>query len=433
MLKPTKSVPLRLAGIGCGARTRAYLSLAAAMPDKYAVVGAADPIQERVDRVRRECGNRPGFRSFRDDTELLAAGKFADVVVIGTQDNYHVEPCVAAMEAGYDVLLEKPVATNLQDLFRLEKRARALGRKVLVCHVLRYTPFYRKVKGIVNSGRLGSVMTINATEGVGAWHHAHSYVRGHWGVVRKASPMILAKSCHDLDIISWLMDSPCEMISSFGGLSYFRRENAPCDAPPRCADGCPVGDSCIYNALRYITDKSNWLGFVFDHADNAKPSEIREWLSRSPWGRCVYQCENTAVDHQVASMVFQNQATATFSMTAFEHGRHIEIFGTAGRLRAGAAVKRLSGHDIEVRDHESEAAEFIDLTGPHGDYAGHGDGDAALISALYDEMSHTSSDDMATSLKASLESHVLAFAAEEARRTGATVSMDSFVSDAAVE
>jgi predicted dehydrogenase len=232
------SKPLTLVGIGCGGRTRTYCDLAAKQPHRYQVVAAADPDAERVDLVRASSRN-PGFRGFASADACFAAGKLGDVAIIGTQDAYHVEPALKALELGYDLLLEKPVAPDPADVLRIRDTAARLGRRVLVCHVLRYSPFYVKVKELVASGVLGEIVTIDAREGVWDFHQAHSYVRGHWAKTKDCSPMIIAKSCHDLDIISWLVDKPCARVSSFGSLRHFTPANRPAGAPARCTPGCP--------------------------------------------------------------------------------------------------------------------------------------------------------------------------------------------------
>ncbi len=407
--------PLSLVGIGCGGRTRTYMGLASKCPELYRIAGAADPVADRLDLLEKECGFPAGFRRFASDKELLAADRFADVAIIGTQDAYHVEPCIAAMEKGYDILLEKPIATDVDGILRVQSAAERLGRKVLVCHVLRYTPFYRKAREIVTSGRLGEIVSINATEGVGTFHQAHSYVRGHWSVAERATPMIIAKCCHDLDIILWLMGDHCTSVSSFGGLHYFTSANAPEGAPARCTDGCPHAKDCPYDAHHYAGKyRSSWLSYVYDKAATASDEDILQWLSRSPWGRCVYHCDNTAVDRQVVAMEFARGGTATLTMTAFENGRHLEIFGTKGVLRGGEAVRAMTGADMIVREHGSEP-EPIHLQTLEGGYDGHGGGDMGLVRALHEEMNTRNA--MTSSLAASVESHLIGFAAELARRT----------------
>lgn len=416
--------PLRLAAIGCGGRTRTYFELAAQQPELYQVVAAADPIPARLALARAVSGN-PDFRGFSTGEELLAQARLADVMIIGTQDQHHVAPCIGAMEKGYDILLEKPVAPTPGEVLAIERRATALGRRVLVCHVLRYTAFYGAVREIVASGALGDVVTLNASEGVGAWHQAHSYVRGHWSVVEKATPMILAKSCHDLDILSWIVDRPCEAVSGFGSLSHFTSANAPEGAPARCADGCPVADTCPYDANRYLGQHRTWLGYVLPDP-RAEEAAIRTWLRDSPWGRCVYRCDNTAVDHQVVAMEFQGGITATFTMTAFDEGRNIEIMGTKGSLRGGHAVKLSSGADIIVRDHAKGTETRHHIAADVGGYDGHGGGDAGLVRALAAEFGNPNPAAMRSSIQRSVQSHLMAFAAEEARLHGTLVRMDAF-------
>lgn len=409
------SPTLRLVGIGCGGRTRTYMSLASQFPELYTIMGAADPIAERLTLLEKECGYPLGFQRFASDEELLAKDRFADIAIIGTQDAYHLEPCIAAMEKGYDILLEKPIATNVDTIIQIQTAAERLGRKVLVCHVLRYTPFYRKAREIVASGILGDIVSINATEGVGNWHQAHSFVRGHWSVSERATPMIIAKCCHDLDILVWLMNDRCTQVASFGDLRYFTSAQAPKDAPQRCTDGCPHAGECSYDAHLYLTKHRNsWLTYIYDQATTASDEEIIDWLRKSPWGRCVYHCDNTAVDRQVVAMNFARGGCATLTMTAFEDGRHLEIFGTKGVLRGGDAVRAMTGADMTVRELGKDHT-LIHLETMKGGYDGHGGGDMGLILALHQEMKTT--EGMTSSLAVSIESHLIGFAAEKARLT----------------
>jgi predicted dehydrogenase len=324
------------------------------------------------------------------------------------------------MEKGYDLVLEKPVATTAADVRRIHEAAQRLGRKVLVCHVLRYTPFYRKAKEIVASGVLGDLVCMHATEGVDPWHQAHSYVRGHWAVTGRSSPMIIAKSCHDLDIILWLMNDRCVRVSSFGSLNFFTPREAPTGAPRRCTDGCPQAGVCFYDAHRYLGDKRQWLEYVFDGARTADDAEILAWLATSPWGRCVYHCDNDAVDRQVVAMEFARGGTAVLTMTAFSSGRDLEIFGTRGVLRGGEAIKSETGFDFVLQPHGGQPQRFS-VEVPDGGYEGHGGGDSGFVDALYEEMRSRTPEAMTTSLSTSVESHYLGFAAEESRLGGKMV------------
>lgn len=416
---------LSLAAIGCGGRTLTYTSLAAQMPALYEVAAAADPRPERVERIRA-VSNNPGFRAFRDDADILAADRLADIMIIGTQDSDHFGPCKRAMEKGYDILLEKPIATRPDEVLELARIADRLGRRVLVCHVLRYTPFYRKVREVIDSGAIGDIVTVNAIEALGPWHQAHSYVRGHWAVTGQSSPMIIAKSCHDMDMLSWLVGSRCESLSSFGSLSYFTARNAPAGAPARCTDGCPAAATCDFNAMLYATRERGWLGSVYDAEPGAPAGQIRSWLATSPWGRCVYRCDNTAVDHQVVSMRFANAVTATFTMTAFDAGRCIEVYGTKGFL-TGRTERQTEGADIVLIDHHTYNRTRWNIRALPGGYAGHGGGDPGLVMALHAEMTRPDAAAMESSIQRSVESHMMGFAAEESRLTGRTVSLADYV------
>lgn len=419
---------LKLAGIGCGGRTRTYLELAARQPDRYEIVAAADPLPERVARIHAVSGN-PDFRAFKNDHDFFAEPKMADVVIIGTQDNYHVEPCLAALERGYDVLLEKPIATRLEEVIRLEQAVARSGRRVMICHVLRFTPIYRKIKQLLAGGVIGEIVALDANEGVGPFHQTHSYVRGHWAVTEKATPMIIAKCCHDMDILGWLVDKPCRRISSFGSLRHFTAAAAPPGAPSRCSGGCPHLATCPYNAYHYYSKyRDHWFSYIHDDAATMTPEAFEEWLNVSPWGRCVYHCDNTAVDRQTVMLDFEDGIVATFTMTAFDEGRSLTVRGTKGRLVAGDLARRLSGHDIVVDSFIDGSTTLHDVTIEEGGYETHAGGDAGLMQALFDEMTRNDPAEMSTSIHRSVASHVLGFAAEASRQSGTTIDVRDFYS-----
>lgn len=423
---------MTIAGIGCGSRTRTYMKLAMEYPERFRIVAAADPVRVRAEQVRDFApeAERAEVRIFKDAEEFLSQPKMADMVIIGTQDDYHFEPCKKALELGYDVLLEKPIAKTLREALELRDLAAKLGRRVAICHVLRYTPFYNTIRNIIRSGALGDIMTFNANEGVGAWHFGHSFVRGHWGNSRTSTPMIVAKCCHDMDILHWLLDRPCEQVSSFGELSFFRKESLVAPRPERCTDWTgPIGED-PWDARKYITDEScrRWLRMVMDGVDTATDEDIMEWLKTSRWGRDAFQCEdNDQPDHQVAIMNFKGGITGTFTMTAFEEGRHIEIYGTKAKLRAGAFYKENGPGEITITEHFTKKISQVEVEERCGGYAGHGGGDWGLVSNLYDDM-RTVADTtlMTTPIEASAHSHVIAFAVEHARRTGQVVRLDEF-------
>jgi predicted dehydrogenase len=421
----TTARPLRLACIGCGARAQTYTTLSVRQPERFQIVAGADPVAERVDKVRRISG-RADFRGFANAEALLAAGQLADVMIVATQDNDHYRHCLGALQAGYHVLLEKPISTSVQHVLEIERLARTANRRVMVCFVLRFASFYRKVKELIQSGILGEIASIQANEGVMPWHQAHSFVRGHWSVAGTSSPMIISKCCHDTDIVHWLVGRRCLRVASFGSLEFFRPERAPANVPARCTDGCPVGETCAYNALRYTTDmRAAWLPMVFDRAADAGTDEIVAWLRSSPWGRCVYRCDNDAVDRQVLALEFEGGVTGTFTMTAFEHGRHIEIYGTRGVLKGGETYRKHFGAHLVFFPHEGEPVRYT-VQAEDGGYELHGGGDPGLVNALYDEMTKPPEAPLAAGLDSTVHSHLIGFAAEEARLTGRTVNIDEF-------
>ncbi len=421
---------LDLAGIGCGSRTRTYMKLAMEMPDKYRIVAAADPVPVRTEAVRDFApeSERADVKMFASADEILAQPKLADVAIIGTQDDYHFEPCKKALELGYNVLLEKPISKTLREALILRDLTNELNRRVAVCHVLRYTPFYRTLKKIIESGEIGEIMTFNANEGVGAWHFAHSFVRGHWGNSKTSTPMIVAKCCHDMDILYWLMGRKCVSVASFGELSFFTKATLNEARPDRCVDWTtPVGED-PYDARKYATaeDAKRWLGMVYDRYETASEDEIYEWLKTSPWGRDAMQCDNDQPDHQVSIMKFEGGLTGTFTMTAFEEGRHIEIYGTKGKIRAGVFYKNNGPGEISVTPHFGGETRVVELEDSDAGYQGHGGGDWGLMCALYDDMLNVPVEKMTTSIQDSAHSHVMAFATEHARRTGQVVDLAEF-------
>jgi predicted dehydrogenase len=418
----TPSKPLTLACTGCGARAQTYTQLAARRPDRFRIVAGADPVPERVEKIRRTSGH-PDFRGFPSAEAMLAQPKLADVMLVATQDNSHFEFCRRALQLGYDVLLEKPIATTAAQVLEIERLANAANKRVMVCFVLRFAAFYRKVKEIIDSGAVGELVSIQANEGVNPWHQAHSFVRGHWSVAGRSSPMILSKCCHDTDIVHWLVGRRCTRIASFGTLEFFRPERAPAGVPTRCTDGCPVGETCPYNSLRYAGDQRfPWLTMVYDRAQEATPGEITDWLRTSPWGRCVYRCDNDAVDRQVLAMQFEGGVTGTFTMTAFATGRHLEICGTKGVLKGGESYRQHFGAHLILLPHEGEAVRFT-VQDEQGGYELHGGGDAGLVNALYDEMTKPPGAPLEAGLESTVHSHLIAFAAEESRLTGRVVDL----------
>ena len=288
---------------------------------------------------------------------------------------------------------------------------------------MRYTPFYKKVKEIIDSGRLGEIVSISAVEGVDPWHQSHSFVRGHWAVTEDSTPMIVAKSCHDMDILHWLTSSKFENIASFGRISYFDKAHAPENSPEKCIDGCPASESCLYDAQTYKTKNKEWLTYLLPNGDKMTDSEIDKWLKESKWGRCAFKCDNTAVDHQVLSFEFESGATGTFTMSAFNYGRQLQILGTKGTLYGWAIEKLSTDADIMIRDHLTRDIERINIKIDNEEgYGHHGGGDYGLMHDFYDDFTSQSG----SKIGSAMHSHIAAFAAEKARVEGKVVNVDEY-------
>lgn len=407
--------PLQIAIVGCGSRGRTYARIAASFGERYRITAAADPVAQRREEVANLAVSR-GIRAFNTAEELIAVGASADVLIIATQDADHYEHAEAALRAGYDVLLEKPAAETLERCEALDALAHSLNRRIGLCFVLRHTPFYATAKALADSGRLGRIISIRATEGVEPFHQAHSFVRGHWSKSSDSTPMIVAKCSHDADLLCWLAGSAPAKVSSFGGLEWFHKDNGPSGIPPRCTDGCLVASQCPYDAHRYLGDKRHWLEMVMDGAAKADDAAIMDFLRSSPWGRCVYQCDNDSVDHQVVAAEMQNGVSVTLTMTAFDHGRTLEIHGTRASLRGGSPFKEAGTPELWLRDHESGKSEPVEMlqTGAQADagYAGHGGGDWGLINSL--ERMFRGPERLSAGLEG-LAGHRLAFLAEQSR------------------
>ena len=393
--------------LGMGNRGTAYAAKQLKFPEEMEVVAMADNRRERLDSANKYL-HLPENRLFDGAESILSVPKMADIMVIATQDAQHREHAIRAMELGYDLLLEKPISANLADVNAIREAAKRLNRQVIVCHVLRYTPFYRKAKELLDQGAIGQVCSIEASEHVGYYHYAHSFVRGNWHNEAASSPMILAKCCHDMDILCWLAGKSCKKLSSFGSLRYFKEENCPEGAAERCAD-CTL--DCPFHAQRfYLSRIPGWPANILQ----PEPTEenILKTLDESDYGKCVFKMDNDVVDHQTVNMLLEDEITVTFQMLGFTNRqtRYLRVFGTEGELWGDFAERK-----IYVQRFNKDRQEF-DLNEENGDFSGHGGGDSGLI---YDVIRLYRGDDFDTTsvtfLENSVESHYMAFAAEQSR------------------
>lgn len=411
-------MPLSIAILGCGGRGSTYAAVMGRDPARFRLVAAADPVPARRARVAGSAGR--AIDEYASDEALFARGRVADVLVIATQDADHYRHALRALDLGYDLLLEKPVAPTAAETIAIGARARALGRRVVVCHVLRHTRFYRTVRALIERGDLGEVVAIEATEGVDPWHQAHSYVRGPWADTTRSTPMIVAKCCHDLDLIGWFAGRPAERVASFGSLEMFRPERAPAGAPARCTDGCPHASRCDYDAHHYLGRQRPWLDMI--HGKSSYDEGLA-FLQTSPWGRCVFSGGNDAVDRQVVALGFAGGITASLTMTAFASGRSLAISGTEGRLTGGEALRQELGCDLVVQRHHGGARQRIDIG---SSLSGHGGGDEGVVDHLHHALTAADPAQVQADFAASVDHTVLAFAAEEARVTGQVVDLAAY-------
>ena len=407
--------------MGMGNRGTAYAMKQLKYPEKMEITAIADTNPLTLEHAKTYL-DISDERIFSSGEALLEQPKLADIMVIATQDAQHRAHAIRAMELGYDLLLEKPIANNAEDCMAILEAAHKYNRRIIVCHVLRYTIFYQAIKKLIDDGVLGELQTIQASEQVGWFHIAHSFVRGNWHKEADSSPMILAKCCHDMDLFLWLTGKKCKAVSSFGDRRFFNREHCPEGAAERCLD-CPVKD-CTFNAVRYyIARIPGWP----THVLNPDPTEknILDALRQQDYGRCAFQMDNDVVDHQVVNLLMEDGSTINFVMSGFTgiQNRTIHIMGSKGDLIG----------DFEKRTYTlrlfGKKEQTVDLTPLYDDTTGHGGGDARMI---HDVIRLYRGEDFDTSaitvIDRSMESHFVAMAAELSRKNGGElVKMDEYV------
>lgn len=417
---------LKVILIGAGLRGTAYTDAMLEGKGNFEVVAVAEPIEERRENIKKK-HNLPDEMCFETWETMLKKEKFADLALVCTMDRDHYAPTMAAIEKGYDLLLEKPVAPTPEECAKIKKAAKAKGTKILVCHVLRYTPFFGKIKEMIDSGMLGRIMSIEHDECVGNTHQSHSFVRGNWGNSKRSSTMLLQKACHDMDILQWLIGKKCKRIQSFGSTTYFTADNAPEGAPEYCIEGCPQAETCYYNAVKlYYEDKeNNWFRRAASKRFKPTDEEVLEAIRTTQYGKCVFRCDNDVVDHQVVNMEFEDGCLANFNMCAFNKGgRHIRIMGTKGELVGSAGERMMDFFRFSDRKHieiDTEAK----ITG-NTLVSGHGGGDQGIIHSLYQYLIGECGPESLSEIGISVENHMIAFAAEESRIKGTVVDVEQF-------
>lgn len=414
--KPLKAV--RAITLGAGNRGNVYGNYAVDFPEELDIVGVAEPIPLRNERYAKK-HNIADENRFKTWEDVFARPKFADAVLITTPDNLHYGPCMAALKAGYDILLEKPIAPTEQECRDILALAKKTGRIVAVCHVLRYAPYFRKLRTLIHSGAIGELVSIQHLEPIEHIHMSHSYVRGNWHDRNATTPIILAKSCHDLDILRWMIDKPSQRIVAMGGLKWFRKENAPNGSTPRCMDGCAIESTCPYSAMKIYYRERGWL-YVFDlpEAPEKQGDAILEYLRNTNYGRCVYKMDNNQDDHYISSIEFEGGITASLSMEAFTSyaGRRTRVMGSMGDIVGDMDTFTLT----DFRTKQSvvyDNSKFLEedsakLTG------GHGGGDRRLVRDWIQAIAQQDASLLTSTIDTSIESHIMGFMAEQSRKTG---------------
>jgi len=408
---------IRVGLIGAGQRGKdIYGNYALVNPEHIEFVAVAEPNEIK----RKEFSEKHNIKSeyqFESWEQLLEKDKFCDAVVIATPDRTHFEPAKLALKKDYHILLEKPMSSIPEEVMKLGILAKENNKVFMICHVLRYTPFFNTIKKIIGSGEIGDIMSIQHNENIGYFHFGHSFVRGNWRNSNLSSSLMLQKSCHDMDILLWLVGSPCRKIASFGELSYFKKERKPEGAGDRCVE-CSIESKCPYSAVKlYYNNVGRWPTTAIVEIQTI--DEVKKAVAKGPYGRCVYNCDNNVVDHQSTILEFENNVTATFNLSAFTNqvNRTLKIMGTKGEIRAID-----SKNEIEVQLFDTNERKVVN---PKQITGGHGGGDTGIIEDFI-SLILSNKGKALTSANVSVQSHMMAFAAEESRLTDKVVNMKDY-------
>lgn len=418
--------------VGAGHRAMVYSRLAVSHPERLKIVGVADPNPIR----RRMVQEKYGFGDdmcFEDAAALAKKGKLADAIINGTMDEQHIDTAIPLLDCGYDMLLEKPFAVNEEEALRLRDCAKKNGSKVMICHVLRYAPFYYAIKQRIVSGEIGEIMNIQMTEHVSYHHLSTSYIRGKWANSKKChTTMLLAKCCHDIDLMMWFMSETKPIqIASFGGKYQFRPENAPEGAGTVCMKDCPHVDTCVYSTKRlYIDHPNRWAFYVWDELEHLEKPTIEDKIalmkSDNPYARCIYKCDNDVVDHQSVLVNFASGATGTHNMVggSARSIRKIHIVGTKGEISGEFETSRFTVRTIdpsvdavngECRVEEVDLKVTGDMVGAFG---GHGGGDERLAADFVRYVRGEETSLACTSIFDSMLGHMSVYKADQSRENG---------------
>ena len=409
---------MKLAIIGAGQRGMIYAHYA--YEKCNAEIVAVVDISEKKREAAAEKFNIPANMQFTNVEDFYKLGKVADAVILATMDRNHFKHVMPAIDLGYDILLEKPISPDIEECRKIQENAHKHGVKIVVCHVLRYTKFFSTIKQIIDSGELGKIVTIQHAENIGNFHMAHSFVRGNWRNSDESSPIIMQKSCHDMDILVWLVDSNCKEISSFGNLSYFREENAPEGSTARCLD-CPVADKCRFDVRKaYMPIRGDWPAVVL--TEDQSEEGLLKALREGPYGRCVFRCDNNVCDNQITNILFENGVTATFHLSGLTNKMHrtIKIMCENGDIYSD------DSEDFITVTHYSSNSKYegeVTKVSVNNEEGFHGGGDYRLTMDFIEALENKGVE-LRSSIDRSIESHLMAYAAEQARVKDEIIHME---------
>ncbi|HUT19486.1 MAG TPA: Gfo/Idh/MocA family oxidoreductase [Anaerolineae bacterium] len=421
----TRKKPLTAIIIGAGHRSLAYASYAKSHPDELKIVAVADPRELRRRHAAAMFGLSPEH-CFESAEQVAERPKLADVAINGTMDHQHVLTSLPLLAAGYDMLLEKPFATDEKEMWQLVHAARKHDRKVVICHVLRFTPFYRAIRRQVLDGVIGDILNVQTVEHVSYHHMAVGFIRGKWSKKSDShSSMLMAKCCHDLDLIAWIKSGVApRSVASFGSNYQFRPERAPKGAGTRCLVDCSIEAECLYSARKhYIDHPHRWSFYVWESLEGIENPTIERKVhslkTDNPYGRCVWKCDMDVVDHQSLAIEFADGATATHNMVggSSRPSRAIHLLGTAGEIQGVFEDQRFVVRHIDPRPGHEYSEEVIDLSiggDMHGAFGGHGGGDMRLVADWIRVMRGKEPSISTTGLEDSIAGHLIGFCADRA-------------------
>ncbi len=427
-----QSKPVTAVIVGAGHRAFVYSELAKTNPELLKIVGVADPNPVRCKKAMEYFGFSEDM-CFDSAQTLAEKGRLADAVINGTMDEQHLETAIPLLNAGYDMLLEKPFAVCEEDMRQIVYCAKKNNSKVMICHVLRYTPFYYAIKERIVNGEIGDIINIQMTEHVSYHHLSTSYIRGKWANSDKChTTMLLAKCCHDIDLMMWFMSETKPVsISSFGSKFQFKPENAPENAGTICMKDCPLVDECVYSTKRlYIDHPDRWSFYVWDALEGIENPTIDDKIALmktdNPYARCIYKCDNNVVDHQSVLVNFASGATGTHNMVggSAEPRRNIHIIGTKGEIFGNFEESKFTVLKINPSPdaHNEECdVEEVDLrvTGDMvGAYGGHGGGDERLAEDFVKFIRGEQPSLACTSIFDSVAGHLCVYLADKSRENG---------------